>query len=239
MKTLSSIKTGALAGGFALTFLAQSAHAQTPLYTYSGTLGPGQSVSVTGPSVDLPGPRTITAWVDVPVNSDYLGQPIATGGVPEAGDFFGVGGTGGENWSVPQYSLYVDHWGYQDFSSAETITPGQNTFVAMVDNPDGSIDFYINGANAGIFGTPGNLGLYDYNLTTYTIAGNTTIGSTTDLSNLGDVSDVSIYGLALTGDQIEGLYNGSVPDAASPITLAMAGTFLGMFGRHARRLLAK
>jgi hypothetical protein len=213
---------------------ASSSQAQTPLYNYPGDLGPGQSVQESGPndSVVL-GARTITAWVNIPANSDYLGQPIAVGGASGAGDFFGVGGAGGENWAVPQYDLYIDHWGFADFTSTTPITPGQPAFVAMTYDGASTFDFYINGANAGYFSHENNPSLYSYALDTYTIGGATIGGSTTYPTHLGDVSDVSIYGSALTADQIQSLYT-PVPDTGSPLTLLFSALSLGLF-RHGVR----
>jgi len=218
----------------AALFAANSSQAQTPLYNYPGDLGSGQSVQESGPndSVVL-GARTITAWVNIPANSDYYGQPIAVGGSSGFGDFFGVGGAGGENWGVPQYDLYIDHWGYADFTSTTPITPGQPTFVAVTYDGASTFDFYINGANAGYFSHESNPSLYSYALDTYTIGGATIGGSTTYPTHLGDVSDVSIYGSALTADQIQSLYT-PVPDTGSPLTLLFSALSLGLF-RHGLR----
>jgi hypothetical protein len=219
----------------ATLFSAISGQAQTPLYNYPGDLGPGQSVQESGPndSVVL-GARTITAWVNIPANSDFLGQPIAVGGVTGTGDFFGVGGAGGENWAVPQYDLYIDHWGYADFTSTTPITPGQPTFVAMTYDGASTFNFYINGANAGYFSNEGNPSLYSYALDTYTIGGNTIVGSTTESTHLGDVSDVSIYGSVLTPGQIQSLYT-SVPDKASSLSVVFAALSLALFGYGLRK----
>jgi hypothetical protein len=209
----------------AAMLLARSGQAlPTPVYNYPGILGPGDSVAVSAANNVALDARTITAWVNIPVNNnlndDTLGQPIAVGGFSGNGDFFGVGGTGGENSGsqIPQYDLYIDHWGHPAYASTTGITPGQNTFVAMTYDGIGTVNFYINGVDAGFFSDSGSHVLYTDYLDTYTIGGNTIGGSTTNPTQDGYLSDVSIYDTALTAQDIASL----VPDEASPLTLLVS-----------------
>jgi len=175
----------------------------------------GGYVSVGGPSASVSGARSIVAWVNPSANSSYWGQPIVSGGYATAGDMFGITGAGGENSGLPQYELFVDHWGYAAYNSTATVTPGQWNFVAMTFDGAGNVQFYINGAFAGGVSGPG---LYDYDLTTYTVGGNTIGGSTMNGSLNGQLRDVGIYSGALSPSDISALYTAtSVPE---PGTLA-------------------
>jgi methionine-rich copper-binding protein CopC len=171
--------------------------------------GNGQYVSVGG-SYPMQGARTITAWVDPQANSLSLGEPIITGGLPGQGDFFGIAGTGGENSGVPQYSLYVDHWGTQAYASSVRITPGQWNFVAMTYDGVKTVSFFVNGQPAG---SVTSNGLYNYDINTYDLAGNTIGGTTTEGSFDGLLRGVGIYNSALSAAQIQSLY--TQPDAAT------------------------
>jgi methionine-rich copper-binding protein CopC len=165
--------------------------------------GNGQYVSVGG-SYNVQGARTIVAWVDPQANSLSLGLPIITGGSVGQGDFFGIAGTGGENGTVPQYSLYVDHWGTPAYASTALVTPGVWNFVAMTYDGASTVSFYINGAFAG---SVTSNGLYNYNINTYDIAGSTIDGTTTEGSYEGLMGGVGIYNQQLTAAQIVSLYN--------------------------------
>jgi hypothetical protein len=97
------------------------------------------------------------------------------------------------------------------------------------------VDFYINGADAGFSSNSGfPHDLYGDDLNSYTIGLNTIGGSTTNPTQDGDLSDVSIYDTALTGGQIESLYAG-VPDPASPITLLVSAAALTLGGLVLRK----
>ena len=74
----------------------------------------------------------------------------------------------GENNGIPQYHLYLDHYGIGTYDSSAAITPGKWTFVAMTYDGADTLNFYINGQAAGTVSGQ----LYNYNINTYTIAGN-------------------------------------------------------------------
>ena len=185
--------------------------------------GSGQYVQVGG-NTTISGPWTVTAWINIPAFSTYLGMPIAVAGVSGAGDFFGVGGTGGENWGVPQYSLYVDNWGSQDYSSSGQVTPGVWNFVTFVSDGANTINFYIDGASAGSFV---GANIYSWNINTFTLGGATIGGSTTNASLTGDLRDVGIWTSELSGGQVQSLYQAeAVPEPAPLAAFAVAGISL-------------
>jgi hypothetical protein len=161
-------------------------------------------VTVGGPSKMMSGARSIVAWVNLPANGSSWAEPIVTGGSSVwAGDAFGIGG---ENMGFPQYRLYVDHFQVLGYASAEAITPGQWTFVALTYDGSNTVHFYIDGADAGCIGNPSQ-SMYDYDVTTYTVGGKDPYGSTTMNTSLnGLLRDVGIYDTALTPMQIEQLY---------------------------------
>ena len=160
--------------------------------------GNGQYVRIGG-SYNMQGARSIVAWVDPQANSLSLGLPIITGGTSGSGDFFGIAGTGGENSGVLQYALYVDHWGHQAYRSSTLVTPDQWSLVAMTYDGANTVNFYINGSPAG---SVTSLGLYNYDISTYSIGGSLIGGSTTVGSFSGRMHDVSIYNNALTASAI-------------------------------------
>src|SRR5207253_1458413 len=117
---------------------------------------------------------------------------------------FGIAGTGGENSGVTQYALYVDHWGFAAYRSNILVTPNQWTHVALAYDGAQTASFYINGQFAGSVVAQG---LYDYNLNTYTIGGSTIGGTTTNASFNGFIDDLAIYNRALSGAEIQQIYN--------------------------------
>ena len=201
--------------------------------------GNGQYVEVGG-SGSMTGARSIVAWVNVPAFSGPgglpSGMPILTGGASNAGDFFGVAANTYEFSSegVPQYSLYIDHWGTPFYSSDSVLTPGQWTQVAMTYDGSDTVDFYLNGAAAG---SVTSAGLYNYNIDTYTIGGNVIGGTTTQGSMAGLMRDVSIYNQQLSANQISSLYASEAPEPATLTLLGSALLGLGVF--YLRRRGAK
>jgi len=174
--------------------------------------GSGQYVSVGGSgSLAYNGARTIVAWVDPTSNMGFYGMPIVTGGATSAGDFFGLGGTGGSDsayGSGAAYHLYVDSWYYGPSPiSTIAVTPNQWNFVAITYSGgffnSNSLNYYVNGAAAGSTAYQ----MYGYNTDTYTIGGNIIGGTSTAGSFDGMMHDVSIYDTALTPSQITALYN--------------------------------
>jgi MSHA biogenesis protein MshQ len=199
--------------------------------------GNGQYVDVGG-SYSMTGARSIVAWIDVPAFSagpGNSGMPIVTGGASNAGDFFGVAGPSFAftEAGVPQYALYIDHWGTPLYASDLVLTPGQWTQVAMTYDGSDTVDFYLDGEEAG---SVTSAGLYNYNIDTYTIGGNA-IGGTTTLGSLsGRMHDVQIYNQQLTANQVSLLYS----EAPEPATLALLGSALLGFGVvHALRGLKR
>jgi Concanavalin A-like lectin/glucanases superfamily len=180
--------------------------------------GSGQYIAIGGTGSSS-GARTFTAWVDPQANSLSQGQPILVGGATGAGDFFGIGGTGGENNGIPQYHLYLDHYGIGTYDSNAAITPGKWTFVAMTYDGANTLDFYINGQAAGAVSGQ----LFNYNINTYTIAGNLIGGNTTVGSFNGLMNGVSIYNTALSSSQILGIYQSSaVPEPSSLLMVSIS-----------------
>ena len=186
--------------------------------------GSGQYVGVGG-SYNMQGARSILAWVDPQANSLSLGLPIITGGTSGSGDFFGIAGTGGENSGVLHYALYVDHWGYQAYRSTTLVTPGQWSLVAMTYDGSNTINFYINGSPAG---SVTSLGLYNYDISTYSIGGSLIGGSTTVGSFSGRMHDVSIYNNALSASDINELYVTSIPEPPSGVLILLGVTLGGL-----------
>ncbi len=178
--------------------------------------GSDQYVIVSG-SYPMSGARSITAWVDPVSNQNSLGMPIVTGGVSGEGDLFGISGAGGEGYSLPQYELYVDHWGGRtgQYHSTSSVTPGTWNQVVMTYDGSGTSDFYINGEPAGYaMGDYGNL--YNYDFSTYVIGGNTIGGSTTQASFDGLMRDVEFYNYALSAAQVASLYRQESPSTPVP-----------------------
>jgi len=187
--------------------------------------GNSQYIAIGGSGTST-GARTFVAWVNPIANSLSRGLPILTGGATGAGDFFGIGGTGGENNGIPQYHLYLDHYGIGTYESSVAITPGVWDFVAMTYDGANTLSFYINGQAAGTVSGQ----MYNYNVNTYTIAGNLIGGTTTVGSFNGLMSGVSIYNTALSSSQISALYQpGTVPEPSSLVMVSIFGA-LGWAG---------
>lgn len=202
--------------------------------------GNGQLVDLGG-SGTISGARSVVAWVNFQANSLFLGQPIIVGGVPGAGDFFGIAGNGGENSGVPQYDLYIDHWATAAYHSDIAVTPNQWNQVAFTYDGAGivnasTVNFYINGQAAGSWISNG---LYNYGIDTYTIAGNTIGGTTTEGSLNGLMHGVGIYDSELTSSQILALYQSVVPEPASATLFRIGVAGIVCYAWRKRRMPAQ
>ena len=197
-----------------------------PMFGRVGNFFGNQYVTVGG-SGTVKGAHSIVAWVRIPSTAS-LGMPIITGGSTNQGDFFGIGGSGGETHMVPQYALYVDHWGEGPSNgkwSSVLIQPNQWTFVGLTFDGASTRTFYVNGSSAGSFSAQA---LYDYSITTYTIGGNEIGGTTTATSFSGQLHDVQIYDEALPADQIHNLYVASIPEPSCAALLLVGILLAGL-----------
>ena len=171
-----------------------------------------------GGGATIAGPRTVETWVFPNVNTG-LGLPILTGGVTDVGDFFGIAGTAN---GFGQHRLYIDHWNSPGYVSTVAVTPNQWNHVAF-SYDETKVTFYVNGIAAGsVIGS-----LYDYEIDTYTIGGNTIGGTTTKESFSGQLDEVSLYRRALSAAEINRIFAagpagkeiGALFDAAEPLDL--------------------
>ena len=130
-----------------------------------------------------------------------LGIPILTGrSTSAAGDIFGVSGTTGTCSAGGQYQLYVDHGG-TCYVSDISLTP--NTWSLVVVTFDGTnAVFFINS----VASVPVPAQLFSYGLSTYEIGGNTLGGTSSAASFNGLLSEVQVYGRALSPAEIQGIY---------------------------------
>jgi trimeric autotransporter adhesin len=193
--------------------------------------GSNQYVTVGG-SGSISGARTIVAWV-LPNATHTLGLPILTGGVSFADDFFGIGGSAGENSRLPAGELYIDHWNHPAYHSSGSngfVTLGVWNQVAVVYDGGTGVSFYINGLSAGSFTADAATSFYAYNDNTYVIGGNTIGGTTTQSSFDGLIDGLAIYNTALTASDIHSLYTVVTTPAAPPApTTAPEPSTLALF----------
>jgi hypothetical protein len=153
-----------------------------------------------GGSYSLSGNRTITAWI-YPNTNTGLGSPILTGGAAGSGDFLGVAGTTG-SCAVGTNELYIDHWGTSCYDSNIAVDANTWNHITIIYN-NSNIYFYVNGIPGKVVANT----MYDYNVNTYSIGGNTIGGSTTKTSFNGFIDDVRIYNYARTPAEITLDYN--------------------------------
>ena len=137
---------------------------------------------------------------------------------PGAGDFFGISGTGGENSYLPQYELYIDHWGVPAYHSTSYVAPDTWNQVVMTYNGAGTIAFYINGQSAGFatLASGNSWSLYSYDFSSYVIGGNTIGGTTTQGSFEGLMRNVEFYDYSLGAEQVASLYQSESFSTATP-----------------------
>jgi hypothetical protein len=178
--------------------------------------GNGQYVTAGGAGA-ISGARSVVAWVYVPANyvATFKGQPIVSGGPNSGFDNFGITGTGGENNGLPVNHLYIDHSFVYTRDSTSAVSLGQWNQVAYTYDGSNTINFYLNGQPAGSISG----GLYNYNINTYVLGGNTDPSSTTTNGSLdGLLSQVMIYGNELTAAQVLALYQQPIIGPPSPPT---------------------
>jgi hypothetical protein len=167
-------------------------------FSLNGTNSYVQAAS--GETAALSGARTLVAWV-YPNASTGLGMPILTGGsTSAAGDIFGVSGTTGTCSAGGQYQLYVDHGG-TCYVSDISLAPDTWSLVAVTFDGTNAV-FYING----VASVPVPAQMYNYGLSTYEIGGNSLGGTSTSPSFNGLLSEVQLYGRALSPVEIQGIY---------------------------------
>ena len=156
--------------------------------------------AASGETAKLSGARTLVAWV-YPNAGTGLGMPILTGGsTSAAGDIFGIGGTTGTCSGAGQNQLYIDHGG-TCYVSDISLTPNTWSLVAVTFDGTNAV-FYING----VASVPAPAQLFSYGLSTYEIGGNTLGGKSTGASFNGLLSEVQVYGRALTPAEMQGIY---------------------------------
>ena len=71
------------------------------------------------------------------------------------------------------------------------------------DATSNSLRFYLNGVTSATL----NKSLYDYNINTFDIGGNSIGGTTTKTSFNGLIDEVSIYNRALTDTEVKAIYD--------------------------------
>lgn len=155
-----------------------------------------------GETGTISGARTIAAWVYAnPFTGP--GEPILTGGATApANDIFGITGTTGSCSANGPYQLYVDFAGTTCYTSDISLAPGAWSFVAVTF--DGSnVVFYVNGiASVTVPGAQMN----NFGISTLEIGGNTLGDTLSGTSFNGLLSEVQVYGRALTPAEVQGLY---------------------------------
>jgi hypothetical protein len=190
-------------------------------------------MQVTGGTDSLDGDRTLCAWVH-PQSVTGFAQPVFVGGEVGNGDFFSLtsstpsaantscmGSTEGEP--------FLDHGGgcvyYGLYGPTTRIAAnGVWSLVCYVFQlGDGYYsgdveDFFVNGTSEGISGEN-----YSYPVSTLTIGSSTLGGTSTRSAFRGAIDDVTIWGRALSSDELGSLWNGglgcSPPKASTGIAL--------------------
>jgi hypothetical protein len=128
-------------------------------------------------------------------------MPILTSGTTSAaGDIFGISGTTGTCSSGGQYQLYVDHGG-TCYVSDNSLLPNTWSLAAVTFDGTNAV-FFINGVASVAVPAHQN----NYGLATYEIGGNTLGGTSSGASFNGLLSEVQVYGRALTPAEIQGIY---------------------------------
>jgi hypothetical protein len=156
--------------------------------------------AASGETAVVSGARTLVAWV-YPNADGGLGQPVLTGGATyAAGDIFGITGTTGTCSGGGQGQLYIDHGG-TCYVSDNSLVPNTWSLVAVTFDGTNMV-FFINGVASVTLPAQMN----SYGLSTYEIGGNTLGGTSSASSFNGLLSEVQVYGRALTPAEVQGLY---------------------------------
>ncbi|MCI0681621.1 MAG: SBBP repeat-containing protein, partial [Gemmataceae bacterium] len=152
-----------------------------------------------GGSFTVSGARTITAWVYPNANIGGA-MPIITSGVSGQGDFWNI--ASGD--AATPYEIMWDHWGFSTYHSGLALTPGTWNFVALAYDPNIShqVRFFLNDIE--VF-ADGNL--YNTDINTFAIGGNTIGGTTTNPSLNGAIDEVTYYNRFLSATEILAIYN--------------------------------
>jgi hypothetical protein len=193
--------------------------------------GSSSLMQVTGGTDSLDGDRTLCAWVHPQSVTGYA-QPLFVGGQVGNGDFFSLtsstptaanmgcmGSTEGEP--------FLDHAGgcaYGLYGPPLTAANGVWSLVCYVFQlGDGYYygdveDFFVNGKSGGTAGEN-----FSYPVSTLTIGSSTLGGTSTGSAFRGAIDDVTIWGRALSSQELSSLWNGglgcSPPKASTGIAL--------------------
>jgi hypothetical protein len=146
--------------------------------------GSGAYVQVSGTAA-ISGARSYCAWVYPQAGT--TGMPVLAAGAVGAADFLSVHGS----------TLFVDHWGFPQYTSSLAVTPGTWNHVAVTYNGS-TVQFYVNGVAA----SPITGSFYNYSVSTLEIGGNTIGGSTTGASFNGMIEEVEWYSRALSASEV-------------------------------------
>ena len=162
-------------------------------------------------SRSMSGPRTIEGWI-YPGPNPGLGGPLVTMGWSGYGDFWGIAGS--DQGLLPN-ELYIDHWGTPCFRSYQSVPEGAWSHVALVFD-GGSVTCYLNGQSSG----PTGCCLYDVDLDTFILGGNTIGGSTTKPYFNGLMDEFAVYDRALSAAEVQAIYAAGSQGKRAPLVLA-------------------
>jgi hypothetical protein len=167
---------------------------------------------VTGGTDSLAGDRTLCAWVN-PQSVTGTSQPVFAGGDVSNGDFFSLtsstpmaanAGCMGSTEGEP----IVNH-GNTCVDGTGLIAPnGRWSLVCYVSQAEyyGTYEnFFVNGRSVGTYGEN-----FSYPLSTLTIGSQTISGTSTAWSFRGAIDDVTIWGRALSLQELNALWNGGL-----------------------------
>jgi concanavalin A-like lectin/glucanase superfamily protein len=163
--------------------------------------GATSTMQLTGATM-LSGARTLCAWVNAKDVSTF-GNPVFTGGVPNAGDFFSLEGANPSNPCGQPGEPFIDHWGTACMKSGMPVASERWSLVCYASDGAGTVRFYKDGMTRGMAGR-----LFDYAISTLTIGSSTIGGSTTHASLLGAIDEVTIWDHALGIDELDRLWQG-------------------------------
>jgi hypothetical protein len=183
---------------YAGSFATQAQPLTLPQYVGSFD-GASSSVAISSLQ-SISGSRSDVAWVYfATIPSGNTGWPVIVdgiGGTPHSAEIFILGGNNGGCSG----RMFIDWWGG---SYCSTLTLTANTWYQVAYTYDGStVAFYVNGAGAGT--VSGTLNTIAVN--TITLGADKIDGSTSANSLNGQLSNVQIYNIALSANQIQNLY---------------------------------